>query len=112
MSMPQTTAPPLISLAAVEAAITPGVAVDMTQLLVGDQVPTDPVVTLLDPNNNPVDLPDDPAVSGSQVCQPIRAGTLHPSTTGRLAVYTLIVAFTPSGTSNVLSTVTSIACPY
>lgn len=112
MSMPQTTSPPLLSLAQVEGAVTPGVAVDVTALLVADQTPTDPTVTLQDPNGVTVTLADSPTVSGNYIQQPIRPGVLQPSSTGRLAVYTLIVVFTPSGTENELSTWTQIACPY
>ncbi len=112
---PQTTAPPVISIASDESYIDPGVGVDMTNVLQSPQSPTNPVVTLTDPDGNNVVLPDAPGViqAGGTwfVTQPIRAGTVKPLPNGRPAFYTMIVTFTPSGTSNVISTDTTIACP-
>lgn len=107
MTTPETTDPPFVYLATVEQAVSPGVSVDMTDLLVSPQAPTSPAATLTDPQGKSVTLPNPPAVSGNLVNVPIPLGVIT-----KPGSYQLTVTMTPSGTSNIFATVTQIIAPF
>ena len=80
--------------------------VDASEWLRGEQVPTDCASELLlEDTSSPLALDDAPFVEGKVIHQRVRAGKLEGD-----KVYVLLVAFTPSGTTNRLEAVLRIRC--
>lgn len=102
---PQITNPASINQASIEDFTWP---FDCSALLVAPQAPTAVTVTLIQKNGDRVTLADEPSVVGNIVNQRIGAAVLTPS----LSPYLVTVAFTPSGTTNVLTMRTKIACTF
>lgn len=82
------------------------IGVDVTSQLAAGQAPSAVTVTLTQVGGAAVTLPDAAVVTGNVVVQRVRADTLTPG------LYLMSVAFTPSGSTDVLLVATYIEVPF